>query len=189
MDPSQVMRDDHGMMTCRECGYRYSLTPSEIVERSGSGVAAVRAALAGVPESYRGIRPSPEVWSVNAYAAHLADAAGVITNRIQAIAEQDRPLLPYHDQDQAVEEEHSDEQEAEGSLLRLEETVAAFRTSVTSLTPEQWDRVGVHARAGEVSLREIAHDMPHELEHHAMDMRRIGGTLVGDAETSPRQRR
>jgi hypothetical protein len=178
MDPAQVIRDDHGVMTCRVCGFRYSLTPNEIIDRSESGVTAARNAVAGVPEAYRRLRPAPTVWSVNAYAAHLADAASVITDRVHAIVDQDRPSLPYHDQDQAVNEGHADEHEADASLLRLEETVAAFRTLIMRLTPEQWDRVGVHERAGEVSLREIAHDLPHELEHHAMDMRRIGVTLM-----------
>jgi hypothetical protein len=179
MDPSQVSRDDTGMFRCRTCGFSYNLGPSEIIDRSGSGVGAVRAAVAGVPEAHRHLRPSPEVWSVNAYAAHLAGAASVIVDRVRAIAETDRPLLPYHDQDRAVEDGRADEQAADESLLRLEEAVTAFRSVVTHLVAEQWDRVGVHARAGEVSLSEIAHDMPHELEHHAMDMRRIGASVAG----------
>jgi hypothetical protein len=185
MDPSQVTRDDQGVMACRECGFRYTLTPAEIVERSDRGVVGVRDAVTGVPVAQRGIRPSPEVWSVNAYSAHLADAAGVITERARAIAEQDRPPLPYHDQDRAVEEGRADEQDAEVSLRQLDEAVNIFRSIVLDLRPEQWDRVGIHARAGEVNLREIAHDLPHELEHHAMDIRRIGTVLAEDDGTCP----
>jgi hypothetical protein len=174
MDPSQVVRDEDGVMRCRECGFRYDLTPDEIESRSGSGEIAVRDAVAGVSEADRGHRPSPEVWSVNAYTAHLADAAGVILGRVRAITAQDRPPLPYHDENKAVEEGRADEQPVAVSLRRLEDNVGSFRTFITGLQPEDWDRVGVHARAGEVTLREIAHDMPHELEHHAMDIRRVG---------------
>lgn len=185
MDPSQVSRDHTGTLRCCGCGFSYTLTPGEIIDRSRGGLDAVRAAVAGVPEAYRHLRPSPEVWSVNAYAAHLADAARVITDRVRAIAEEDRPLLPYHDQDRAVEDGHADEQAAEVSLLRLEDAVAAFRRVVMLLVPDQWDRVGVHERAGEVSLREIAHDLPHELEHHAMDIRRVGASVVGEGVLPP----
>jgi hypothetical protein len=179
MDPTQVIRDENGVMRCRECGFSYNLAPEEIASRSGSGLAAVQEALATVPTAKRALRPSPQVWSVNAYAAHLADAAVVITERVRAITEQDRPPLPYHDQDQAVEEGHADEQPADASLIRLEGSVAGFRTLTARLAPEAWDRVGVHARAGDVTLREVAHDMPHELEHHAMDIRRVGEQVQG----------
>jgi hypothetical protein len=109
----------------------------------------------------------------------------VIAGRVQTIAQQDRPPLLYHDQDRAVEEGHGDEQHAEESLRRLEDAVTAFCTFATRLAPEQWDRVGIHARAGEISLREIAHDLPHELEHHAMDMRRVGAALADGSATYP----
>jgi len=174
MDPSQVTRDERGVMLCRECGFSYNLEPGEIVRRSAGGLTVVREAVAGVPEAYRHLRPSAMVWSVNAYTAHLADAAAVILGRVHAIAEQDRPPLPYHDQDRAVEDGRGDEQPADASLIRLSETVTSFRDAINHLAPAQWDRVGIHARAGEVRLREIAHDMPHELEHHAVDIRRVG---------------
>jgi hypothetical protein len=179
MDPSQVIRDQNGVMRCRECGFGYNLSPEEIESRSGRGVAAVQEAVAGVPASHRSRRPSPAVWSVNAYTAHLADAAAVITGRVHAITKQDRPPLPYHDQDRAVEDGRADEQPADASLHRLQETVASFRTFISGLLPEQWDRVGVHARAGDVTLREIAHDLPHELEHHTMDIRKVGEQVKG----------
>jgi hypothetical protein len=174
MDPSQVIRDANGVMRCRECGFSYDLDRREVANRAGSAFAAVQAAVAATPEERRSVRPSPEVWSVNAYAQHLVDAAAVINLRVRAIAETDRPELPYHDQDRAVEEERADEVPATDSLARLEESVQAFQWYLTALPPEAWQRTGIHSRAGEVRLADIAHDMTHELEHHAQDIRRIG---------------
>lgn len=181
MDPRQVVRDDTGMMRCRECGFTYALSPRDIGDRARSEYDAVAAAVASVPDTYRGRRPSPGVWSVNAYTAHLADAAEVITYRINAIAGGDRPSLPNHDQDAAVEESCADERPAEESLARLEQTVEAFRRSVEGLPDDAWDRVGIHSVVGEVRLREVAHDMPHELQHHAEDIRRVGRDVQSQA--------
>ena len=177
MDPEQVVRDERGVMRCRDCGFGYNLTPDEIVANSAAGLTAVRAALGDVPERVRGVRPSPAVWSVNAYVVHLAEAAAIITERVRAIASQERPFLPYYDQDRSIAEGRADEQPAEESLRQLEEAVPIFLELTRSLTPDQWDRVGIHARAGEVSLREVAHDMPHELNHHALDIHRIGSAV------------
>lgn len=174
MDPTQVMRDADGTMRCRQCGFTYDLTEVQVAEQANAGMEAVREAVASTPKERRAVRPEPSVWSVNAYTAHLVDAAGVIMWRVRAIAEQNRPTLPYHDQDEAVEQGREDEIPAEDSVEQLEPIVSEFQRYVVDLPEGAWDRIGVHARAGEVRLSEIAHDMPHELLHHARDIRREG---------------
>lgn len=172
-------------MRCRECGFEYVLSPEAISERAKSGYEAVAAAVATVPASYQGQRQSPAVWSVNAYVAHLADAAEVIHWRINAITTRDRPSLPNHDQEAAVERTRADERPTEESLPRLAKSVEAFRQTIVKLPAEAWDRVGVHSVAGDVRLRDLAHDMPHELTHHAADIRAIGEQVRAQAEAPP----
>jgi DinB superfamily len=152
MDPTQVIRQPDGTMQCRECGFRYTLTSEEVAIRAGRALAAVRAAVASIPEQDRNRRPAPRVWSVNAYTAHLADAIDVIYARIQSIAELDRPLLAWHDQDQAVEDGHQNEKPVADSLEQLEVTVPTCQAYVRTLPYAAWARVGVHSRAGEVRL-------------------------------------
>jgi hypothetical protein len=171
MDPEQVVRTDDGAMRCRQCGFTYELPPEDLLEQVAVGMAEVRSAVASVPEKRRDARPSPEVWSVNAYVAHLADAAAVITERVRRIATEDNPSLAYHQQDDAADEGRYDEQPADRLLERLGGTVEEFVDYTRSLPPSAWSRTGVHALAGPVTLSEIAHDMAHELRHHAEDIR------------------
>jgi hypothetical protein len=177
MDPSQVERDVHGVMHCRQCGFAYNLNQESVAAESEEGLREVEVALDGVPEAVRTERPEPSVWSVNAYAAHLDQAASVVAGRVAAIATQDRPQLSYHDQDAAVQEIDGDHVPADQSLTRLRGTVERFARAVRALPAEAWERVGIHERAGEVRLSEIAHDMPHELRHHAQDIRTVGEAL------------
>src|SRR5947209_2057612 len=177
MDPTQVIRDEHGVMRCRECGFPYDLSPGEVVQRARQALHSLQSAVEGVPPHLRSRRPQPDVWSVNGYTAHLADAAGVIGTRVRAIAESDRPPLPYYDQDDASSERDYDGQPAEQSLPRLSEGVRQTADYLAALPPDAWQRTGVHERAGDVRLVEIAQDLPHELEHHAEDIRRVGEQL------------
>lgn len=183
MDPRQVARDPDGVMRCRECGFRYELEPRQVVEQSRSGLDKVTSALQSVPVEYRPIRPSPDIWSVNAYTAHLADAADVISYRVRTIAREERPKLAYHDQDQAVEDTHADERPAGRSLEQLAHEVNDFCRLVEGYDPAVWQRVGVHERAGDVRLADIAQDMPHELNHHADDIRHVGEQVRQGAAT------
>jgi hypothetical protein len=174
MDPQQVVRGDDGVMRCTQCGFAYDHDAEETARLAGDGFEAFQFAVIGVPERLQARRPAPDVWSVNAYAAHMAEAATVIYERVRNITEQDRPTLEWYDESEAVERGNYDERPAVESLEPLRESVAAFRRFLDDLEPGTWDRVGIHSRAGEVRLSEIAQDMPHELEHHADDVIRIG---------------
>lgn len=176
MDPKQVVRNRDRILLCRQCGFRYDLSSSDLVMQTERGLRAVRLATAETPEVRLTRRPEPDVWSVNAYVAHLADAAEVIAARVRRIAEEERPFLPYHQQDEAAAAENYDLKPAQASLQRLDGTVQDFLQYARVLPEEAWRRTGMHAEAGEVSLSDIAHDMPHELTHHAEDIRRVGGT-------------
>jgi hypothetical protein len=181
MDPRQVVRDSDGAMHCPECGFRYDLDPQEVVAQSRSGLQEVDEALRTVPEAYRRVRPSPDVWSVNAYVSHLTDTVDVISWRVRAISQEERPHLPNHDQDQAVEDSHADERPADRSLEQLTHGVDAFCRLIEGYDPATWQRVGVHSRAGEVRLADAAQDMPHELHHHARDIRQVGERVEAGA--------
>jgi hypothetical protein len=174
MDSQQVVRGDDGVMHCTQCGFAYDLDSQETARRAGDGFDAFQFAVVAVPERLQPERPAPDIWSVNAYAAHMAEAANVIYERVRNIAEQERPTLEWYDENEAVERGRYDDRPAVESLEPLRESVTAFRHYLEGLPPEAWDRVGIHSKAGEVRLSEIAQDMPHELEHHAEDVTRIG---------------
>jgi hypothetical protein len=173
MDPKQVVRTPEGLR-CRECGFAYTLSPVGVADQTIAGLAMVEAAGSAVPQERRGVRPKPDVWSVNAYLAHLPDAARIISERVQAIVEHDNPWLPWVDESQAAEQGRYDERPAEESLAELRPLAEAFAAYIRKLPADAWERVGTHSTAGEVQMRDIAHDMPHELKHHAEDIRRIG---------------
>lgn len=177
MDVNQVERDGDGVFRCRECGFRYALSPAEIARTCALAVRDVLDAAAAVPDSVRARRTAPAVWSPNAYCAHLADASELIEGRVRRIALEDRPLLPGYDQDGAAVEGDFDSVPMSSSLPRITVAVAHFVSLLNGLPVEAWQRVGVHEEAGDVVLRDVAHDMPHELLHHAGDLRRIGAEL------------
>jgi hypothetical protein len=78
--------------------------------------------------------------------------------RLQLVAEQDQPVLAWHDQDRAVEEGRHDQKPSVDSLGQLGDTEMVFQDYVRALPEGAWDRVGVHAKAGEVRPAAIAID-------------------------------
>jgi hypothetical protein len=178
MDPNQVIRDSDGAFRCRECGFRYSLSGPGIVRVCTDGVRGFRAAALAIPVELRGRRTAPAVWSPNAYCAHMADAAELIEGRVRRIATEDGPFLAAYDQDAAAEKGRFDEQPIEPSLQRIDSAVSRFIDVLSNLDGGGWARSGNHEEAGAIRLVDIAHDMPHELTHHAGDLARIGADLA-----------
>lgn len=178
MDPQQVIRDNDGTFRCRDCGFRYALDATSAASAAEQGVVAVRDAVSVTPDALRSRRPRPEVWSINAYTAHLVEVGDLVLGRVRAIAESDRPHLPAYDQDAAADAGRFDERPAEESLPKLEAEVQAYAAYLRGLPQVGWRRVGMHAEAGEVRLCDIAHDLPHELTHHAADIGRVAAQLT-----------
>jgi DinB superfamily len=174
VDPQQVTRNSNGDMQCRQCGFRYNHSAHEVAELSKSGYESVREVVEATPPDRANVRPAPHVWSVNAYTAHLAEASGVVLSRVRLIATEDRPAIAWYDENESVERNRLDERETAASLVGLQSNVKEFAAYLRGLPDEAWERVGVHSRAGAVRLAEIAHDMAHELQHHADDIRAIG---------------
>ena len=177
MDRTQVLREADGTFRCRECGFRYALSGAEIAAASTAGVVEVTEAAGAIAPPLRERRPAPAVWSPNAYCAHLAEAAELIESRVRRIATEDRPLLAGYDQDAAAHAGGFDTVPMDQSVPRITAAVTRFVTLLDGLDPRNWERLGVHQEVGEIRLVDIAHDMPHELTHHAGDLRRIGAEL------------
>jgi hypothetical protein len=174
MDPVQVVRTDGGVMECRECGFRYNHTRAEIADLSEQHLARVGNALNATPHDARGVRLQPKLWSVNAYMAHLVEASGVVLERVQRVATEERPALAWFDENVSVERFGYDGYDADQSWRKLQPTVAEFAAFLRGLPDDAWERLGIHSTAGEVRMSEIAHDMAHELGHHADDIHAIG---------------
>ncbi|GAC1577798.1 MAG: hypothetical protein NVS3B18_11540 [Candidatus Dormibacteria bacterium] len=185
MDPTQVLRGSDGTFRCRECGFHYALDGAGIIATCTRAADDVRTSALAVPEPRRSHRIAPAVWSPNAYCAHLADASELIEGRVRRIATEDRPFLRGYDQDAAAERGHFDDVPVEPSLHRIDAAVGRFVALVATLPDSAWARVGVHEEAGDIVLRDLAHDMPHELVHHAGDLRRLGHELGVDPSHRP----
>jgi len=180
MDRDQVLREPDGTFRCRECGFRYALSGAQIAATCTAAVVDVGDTARAIHTPLRERRPAPAVWSPNAYCAHLAEATELIELRVRRIATEDRPQLAGYDQDAAADDGGFDRVPMERTMPRIEAAVARFVSLVGGLGAADWQRIGVHEEVGEVRLVDIAHDMPHELTHHADDLRRIGAELAAD---------
>ena len=112
-------------------------------------------------------RPAPGKWSIVEIMAHLADGETVIGYRVRSIlGSEDGVAIIGYDQDKWATGMNYHGQQLSSAVDAF---VAARRRNLDlyrSLTPEQWEKFGIHSERGKESVRDTVtlcagHDLNH----------------------------
>src|SRR4051794_4874679 len=118
-------------------------------------------------------RPAPDKWCVNEIVGHLLDDEIATAWRYRQMIEKEGALLAGFDQDVWARLGEYAQRDAHESL----EIFRLLRNwnvrMLLSLTPEDWERRGVHAERGITSVRDLAHHMAGHDLNHVEQIRRI----------------
>lgn len=109
-------------------------------------------------------RPAESEWSQHECLTHLQICERhIFLPRIQAMAMQDNPALPWVDET-ALQREQWNPQRPRAELLA--DYLAARQAEIELLEQHDWSRPGQHPRRGRISIGWIAnYAMAHTLEH------------------------
>lgn len=128
-----------------------------------------------VPDARLGLRPAPEKWSVTEILAHLAEDELTSTWRYRQMLEYDGPELLGFDQElwaRLGDYASWKPQEALDMYRLLRE---ANLRMFARLTPEQWQRHGVHTERGRMTVQGLCRHMAAHDVNHIEQVRRILG--------------
>lgn len=112
-------------------------------------------------------RPEREgKWSIAHVVAHLADAEIVLAFRYRMTVSHDRPPLAGYDQDAWANRMRYAEIPIDESLAQFSAVRRANVRLLRSLTPEEWQRAGIHAERGPETVARLAQlQIGHDLAH------------------------
>ncbi|MFQ5829780.1 MAG: DinB family protein, partial [Candidatus Methylomirabilia bacterium] len=147
-------------------------TISEQIERMRRTPDELAAALEGKAEAVLARRPAETAWAAKEVVCHLRDTEESFMARFQTILANDEPkLLPVEPDRWALERQYlrNDAAEAlQAFRARREETLKLLN----SLTPEQWERAGIHATRGPMTVKDFAAFMAWHDDNHLDQLRR-----------------
>jgi len=127
---------------------------------------SLRAAIKGLPEKALATPERPGKWSIAQVCHHLADSEIVYGWRLRLVLSQERPAITGYDQDAwtaRVGGAYRDAAHAIDIFALLRDSHILLQRS---LTPAQWEHVGMHSERGPESVRLMAklyagHDLAH----------------------------
>jgi uncharacterized damage-inducible protein DinB len=110
--------------------------------------------------------PAPGRWSIAAILAHLAEAEVTSTWRYRQMIENSGSTLPAYDQNEWARLGNYDSWEPREALDMFRLLREANLRMFSKLTPEEWQRFGMHAERGRMTVKDLAsqiagHDMNH----------------------------
>jgi len=139
------------------------------MERTGDELAA---AIAGTSPELLARRPDGRNWAATEVLCHLRDIEESFVARLQIVLAMDEPkLLPVEPDRWAVERQYlrNDPEEALTAFRkRREESLALLR----GLKPAQWNRGGVHATRGRMTVSDFVGLMAWHDDNHLDQIRR-----------------
>ena len=107
-----------------------------------------------------------EGWTTSEIIGHLCDAARYWGGRMRLAVYEERPRLEPFDQDALVRLAAYRYTPADALLRELRLVSASNVALLRGLRPEQWERVGVHAERGALTVRQMVEiEASHEQDH------------------------
>ena len=128
--------------------------------------AALSRAIDGLSPQQMRLPERPGKWSIAQILQHLADSEVVWAWRMRLILAQDRPQITGYDQDLWAQRLHYDAAEPPEALELFAVLRRANLRLLERASPDDLNRVGVHAERGEESLEHLrrlyaGHDLLH----------------------------
>ena len=119
--------------------------------------------------------PAPGEWSPAEVVSHLVDVDLVFGVRVRMIVAQDRPPLVGFDQDAWTSRFGGLDADPRVTFERWQALRLNNLRLFDSLSPAEWERVGIHAERGEQTVRLIVSTMAgHDLSHVGQIGRGLG---------------
>jgi len=147
-------------------------TVAEQIERLRRTADDLAAALKGMPEPIVAKRPAEKAWAAKEVVCHLRDVEELWMNRFQTILANDEPkLLPIDPDAWALDRQYlrNDVAEALANFRVKREGTLKF---LSALSPEQWERAGLHPSRGRLTVRDFVGFMAWHDDNHLDQLKR-----------------
>ncbi len=122
--------------------------------------------IASIPQVKLYRAPALGRWSLAAIVAHMAEAEIALSWRYRQIAENEGAALAGYDQNVWYRLGDYDSRDAQESLAQFRLLREANLRMFARLTPDDWQRSGIHAERGPLTMRDlVAQAAGHDLSH------------------------
>lgn len=144
---------------------------TDLLERFRRGAELVAVALTGAAGPEVDFAPEPKQWSIRKIMAHLADSEIVAAMRFRQIVAEGAPQIPAFDQEAWANNLDYARRKPSAALDTFRRTRGENYELLKNLPEEAYERTGVHAERGVITLRQLLEINAEHAESHAVQLR------------------
>lgn len=140
---------------------------STLIDEYASGPAKLRKLVAGLSAEQIRARPIPGKWSTLEVVCHLADFEPVYLDRMKAVLTQDKPTFFGRDETAFAAKFAYHQRDLAEELNLIESCRQSMTRILRTLPAADFQRLGVHNEAGEMTFESLLRRVTDHLTHHA----------------------
>jgi hypothetical protein len=142
------------------------MEPKTLIDNYLDGPRVLRSAVAGMSQEQLLARPIPGKWSTLEVICHLADFEIVGADRIKRVIAENEPTLLGGDEKLFAARLAYHQRNAEEEILLIELIRKQVAAILSTLTPEDYQRRGIHSEAGPLALAAFVERSTGHILHH-----------------------
>ena len=143
------------------------MSVSTLIDEYTAGPAELRKLVAGLSAEQVRARPIPGKWSTLEVVCHLADFEPVYLDRLKVILVQDKPTFFGRDETAFAAKFAYHQRDLTEELSLVESCRQSMTRILRTLPATDFQRLGVHNEAGEMSFETLLRRVTNHLTHHA----------------------
>jgi hypothetical protein len=140
---------------------------STLIDEYAAGPAELRKLVSGLTAEQVRARPIPGKWSTLEVVCHLADFEPVYLDRLKVILVEDKPTFFGRDENSFAAKFAYHQRELAEELNVIESCRQSMTRILRTLPVSDFQRLGVHSEAGEMSFETLLKRVTNHLTHHA----------------------
>lgn len=132
-----------------------------------NGPLILRSVLSGMTPEQADAAPVPGMWSTRQVVCHLADADLLYAGRFKRILVEDQPTVPLMEPDDFAAQLAYDQRDLQTEIETIEIIRRHMSGILESLPEEAFQRTGLHAVDGPLTLQSFIERITGHIPHHA----------------------
>jgi len=139
---------------------------AQLIDDYLAGPQKLRAAVAGMTAEQLDAHPIPGKWSIKEVVCHVADYEPVYADRMKRVIAEDQPTLLAGSPDAFVARLAYNQRDLDEEFALIEVVRSQMARILRSLSPEDFQRTGIHSVRGPVALEKLLKQITDHIPHH-----------------------
>ena len=142
------------------------MSTEQLISEYLAGPRLLRDAVAGMSDAQLDARPIAGKWTTRQVVCHLADFEPIYADRMKRVIAEDRPTFFGGDPDLFAAGLAYEKRHVADELDLIDAVRRSMGAILQQLSPEAFQREGVHSEAGPLPLAELLRRITNHVPHH-----------------------